>query len=566
MMRTSLGLPALRRGLLLSGLCLLALLALTGVASAATLADGSAGQLVYTADAGEINSVTVTYSGTNTFTLADDGVAAITVTAANCTTPDFPNAVTCTPAYSSLLANLGDEDDFFEGSGSSLVMTVNAGVGSDGVIGGSAADTLNGDDGGDTIDGGDGADTVNGGAGPDTLNDTETTTIAADTMNGGADEDFFNVGTDSNGADVMDGGAGTDEVSYQDRGGPVTANLTGGNVSGESSEHDTLNNVENVDGSLFAANDLTGSDSPNVMYGGPQPDTISGAGGDDSIYGGLGGDTVNGGTGSDWVDYTDRTAPVAVDMSGGGDGSVATTHNGELGELDSIKNIENVNTGTGGDTVTGNSQRNIVYDGGGPGDNINTLGGDDEIDARDGLLDSADCGAGNDVAYVDVIGEFSSNVNDVVANCEGINGDYIGAPAPATPTTPPPATTAGAFLAKLQPSPKADTVAGTVNIAADGSDFEVDLLYSGKLAKVTVVGKLVKKSATAGVHPFTVKLNKKASKLALKKGKKGLALTVKVTIKPPTGSSTIKQSKVNVKKGKATACLRTARANAHMAC
>jgi len=94
----------------------------------------------------------------------------------------------------------------------------------------------------------------------------------------------------------------------------------------------------------------------------------------------------------------------------------------------------------------------------------------------------------------------------------------------------------------------------------------VDLLYNGKLAKVTVVGKLVKKGLKKGTYPFTVKLNKKAAKLARKKGKKGLKLTVKVTIKPPTGSATKKQYKVTVRKGKASACFRIARARAHAAC
>jgi hypothetical protein len=126
---------------------------------------------------------------------------------------------------------------------------------------------------------------------------------------------------------------------------------------------------------------------------------------------------------------------------------------------------------------------------------------------------------------------------------------------------------AGAFLAKNQPSPKADTIFGSANIPADGSNLEVDALYNGKLAKVTVVGKYVKKGLKQGSYPFTVKLNKKAAKLARKKGKKGMKLTVKVTIKPPTGNATIKQFKVTVKKGKASSCsARVLDVHAHAAC
>jgi hypothetical protein len=187
-----------------------------------------------------------------------------------------------------------------------------------------------------------------------------------------------------------------------------------------------------------------------------------------------------------------------------------------------------------------------------------------------------------------VAGQFSDSVSDNVTGCESVNSDYRPPPVadtpppttttpgtgttttqpPVTNTTPPPPVviTAGAFLAKTQLSPKADTVTGSASIPADGSNLEVDLLYNGKLAKVTVVGKLVKKSLKKGVVPFTVKLNKKAAKLARKKGKKGLKLTVKVTIKPPTGGATVKQFKVIVKRGKAPACFRIAGVRAHAAC
>jgi hypothetical protein len=427
-----------------------------------------------------------------------------------------------------------------------------------------------------------------------------------------------------------------------DQGTPTTNN-------GESGEGDSVQNVENAYGSITADNTLTGNSQPNELDGGEGTDTLNGMGGDDQLYADLGDDTLSGGdgddyldgsrgvdhlnggngddildagrgsdtlsggdgndeldggtdlsgltpaadgpdtldggAGSDWVDYFNRTAPVTIDLSGGGDGSAPTTNNGQASEGDSIVNIENANGGDGADHITGNSQSNTVWDGGGPGDVINTLAGDDEIDARDGGVDSADCGDGNDRAFVDVAGEFGGSVSDNVVGCEAINSDYVppvqnssgsqtggGGTTTTTTTTPPvvappaPIFANAAFVSKTQQSPKADTIIGTFSVAGDGSNFEADALYNGKLAKLTVIGKTVKKGVKKGSYTFKIKLSKKAAKLARKKGKKGLKVTVKTTIKPASGSAIVKQFKVTVKKGKAPACFRAAAVRAHAAC
>jgi hypothetical protein len=633
------------------------LLAFAGVANAATLSQDTPNHFVYTANAGDINSVTVYYTGTDTFELIDDGAATIDVSGSGgrCSVPDpgnFPNDATCTGTVSGLQADLGDQSDYIDAIGvttTSTPITANLGAGNDGANGGASADVLNGDAGADYLDGGDGADTLNGGDGFDELDDTSGT--AVDTMSGGNDDDFFYLGSLANGNDSLDGGAGEDEVDYEDRGGQVIANLTTG-TGGQTGagETDTLLNFEDLDGSATAANTLTGTDGPNRIFGGNQSDSETGMGGNDLLYGGDSNDTLNagagadeldggngsdtlngdddadyliggdngdtlnggngddeidpgthytgptpgsdgddaidGGAGTDWLDYFDRTAPLTINLSGSGDGSTSTSNNGQLGEHDSIKNIENVNAGEGADTITGNSLSNTVYDGGGPGDNISTLGGDDEIDARDNQVDSADCGDGNDRAYVDVAGQFSGSVSDNVAGCEAINSDYVppqpvnNTPPPTTNTTPPvtnttppvtnttppaPTYTNGAFVALLQQSPKANKVFGSATVASDGSSLLVEV-FNGKPSKKTLAGKVSKKDLKAGTVPFTVSLNKKASKAALRK-KKGIKMTVRVTIKPASGKAFVKTFKVTVKKGKApAACFRVASVRAHAAC
>jgi hypothetical protein len=646
----------LRRVARLTGICLVGLLALAATASAATLVNDTGNHFVYTAAAGDLNYVTLTYAGAGTFELSDDGAASVDTTgsAGRCSAPDptnAPNVVTCTGTVSGLAADLGDQDDTFWATNTQGLVPVNVsgGSGYDELNGSDAVDTLDGGGDDDTIAGYGGVDSISGGAGSDIIYDGP----GADTVDGGSGDDVLEPEPTKDAGDSYNGGDGSDRINYSQRTTATTVNLATGTGNGESGENDTVANIENVAGSNTANNTITGNDSANDLYGGDGVDTIVGNGGDDLILGDIGNDvlsggdgsdyleggdgvdqlnggndsdyllgedgadtlngdagddeidpgthytgstpgsdgvdTIDGGAGSDWLDYWDRTAPVNIDLSGGGDGSTATTSNGQPGENDSIKNAENVNLGDGADTFTGNSLRNVVYDYGGAGDNISTLGGDDEIDTYDGAVDTDNCGDGNDVAYVDVAGQSNDPVSDNVTGCESVNPDYVpptpvttpaqpaitSAP-PAPTTTSPPVTNtapppvvikAGAFVANTQQSPKADTVSGSASIPADGTNLEVDLLYNGKLAKVTVVGKLVKKGLKKGVVPFTVKLNKKAAKLARKKGKKGLKLTVKVTIKPPTGTATVRQFKTTVKKGKAPTCAaRSAGARAHAAC
>jgi hypothetical protein len=136
---------------------------------------------------------------------------------------------------------------------------------------------------------------------------------------------------------------------------------------------------------------------------------------------------------------------------------------------------------------------------------------------------------------------------------------------PVTTTTPPPVVfTVGAFVSRLQLSPKANKVFGSATIATDGSNLLVEV-FNGKPSKKTLAGKLSKKALKKGVVPFTVSLNKKASKAAAKK-KKGIRMTVRVTITPPSGKAFVKTFKVTVKKGKTPACFRTASVRAQAAC
>ena len=141
---------------------------------------------------------------------------------------------------------------------------------------------------------------------------------------------------------------------------------------------------------------------------GPLGLTITAGSGDDDIIGGLGSDYINPGTGNDFVDgngpnvgnfncFQDDilgeyglspffTGDI-IDLSGittdvvvviNEDGSITIT-----GATVVVLGIEGIITGSGNDTLTGNSRSNLL--GGGAGnDTINGLGGDDVLVGGDG--------------------------------------------------------------------------------------------------------------------------------------------------------------------------------------
>jgi Ca2+-binding RTX toxin-like protein len=156
-------------------------------AASVTHAPGSA-QLLFVADAGEANRVTVTSTGA-ALTVTDPGAGAMQ-TAGDCG-PSGPAAVSCPAAgVTALDVSGGDGDDEI----------VNATV-----LGG----RLEGDDGDDVLRGGSGADAVDGGAGDDSLDGG----AGDDQVDGGGGEDYIDA---RSGADRLDGGAGPDVVVARD--------------------------------------------------------------------------------------------------------------------------------------------------------------------------------------------------------------------------------------------------------------------------------------------------------------------------------------------------------------
>ncbi|MBB5220236.1 Ca2+-binding RTX toxin-like protein [Amaricoccus macauensis] len=156
--------------------------------------------------------------------------------------------------------------------------------GADALLGTARADEIHGLWGDDTIEGVDGRDFLYGGMGNDTLD-------------GGAGPDF------------IDGEGGYDMVLYSSNTTPVWADLRTGVVTfpGQSWPAETLLNIEAIDGGTGsdrfigsgAGNHFWGSTGNDTLVGNYGADTLLGGGGADSLEGGNGLDSLEGGFGDD---------------------------------------------------------------------------------------------------------------------------------------------------------------------------------------------------------------------------------------------------------------------------
>jgi Ca2+-binding RTX toxin-like protein len=230
-------------------------------------------------------------------------------------------------------------------------------------------DTLFASAGNDRLDGGGGTDTVDydslgngvtvalasgsankGQYGFDTLvsienaygseyDDTITGTTAANTLRGEGGNDHL---TGDLGNDTLHGGSGIDTAVYTFAAAAVTVNLATGSATGGAGT-DTLQFIENVDGTLLYNDTLIGDANANRLFG---------SGGNDTLKGGLGADTLDGGTGTDTVDYTAATATVSVSLYGG----YATGADGS----DTLVSIENALGSAYNDNLYGTTGDNVL--------------------------------------------------------------------------------------------------------------------------------------------------------------------------------------------------------------
>jgi hypothetical protein len=244
-----------------------ALVALPASASAATVTLSS-GTATFTAASGEVNHLSVDYSGTgNSYvSFSDTGVSQITA-GPGCSTQSAQVVRCLATNVTALVLDLGDGNDWLGVSVGARPSTVYGGLGNDTIYSGFGNDRVDAGAGNDTVDGTWGDDAVDGGDGADTINAAY--------------------------------GTGRDSVTYSGRTAGVTVTLDGVANDGAAGEGDNISAaIDDVTGG--AGNDsLTGSAGANTLLGGLGNDTVTGADGDDLLDGGAGVDVYSGGAGVD---------------------------------------------------------------------------------------------------------------------------------------------------------------------------------------------------------------------------------------------------------------------------
>ena len=290
-----------------------------------TAIDVNAGVLTLTGSAGN-DAVSVAFSGT-TMTISDPGgVASLDVDCAVVSA----TVRNCGPVTGTATFNLGTGTDSttFAGDPTSIDPVVNGEGDADNLTGSTTIDTLNGGTGVDTLDGGPGNDQVNFGDG----DETATGSAGTDTIHGDAGNDTLTASADGDtlfgdaGADVLTGSAVSETLNGGADGDVLSGGASNDTLNGDAG-NDVLNGGPSGD-SLNGGDDddtLNGDEDSDTLNGGNGTDTLNGGLDSDTLDGGLGADAINGGPGgSDRVNYSSRTAGVAVTFDGvANDGEIA---------------------------------------------------------------------------------------------------------------------------------------------------------------------------------------------------------------------------------------------------
>ena len=220
-----------------------------------------------------------------------------------------------------------------------------------------------------------------------------------DLLDGGGGDDLL---SGDAGADQLTGGAGNDFAAYTISPSAVNVSLFTGNGTGGDAQGDTLNGIENLQGSTDFGDTLEGDNGPNWLRGLNGNNTLRGLGGNDLIEGGKDNDFIDGGNGNDTLKADQDPASNDPSVGGGIDTLLGGAGNDTLyGDA-------------GGDTLDGGADDDQIY-GGKSGDMISGGDGNDTLRANfdpastdpllSGGIDTLIGGAGNDILYGDAGGD-----------------------------------------------------------------------------------------------------------------------------------------------------------------
>ncbi len=306
-----------------------------------------------------------------------------------------------------LPGDTGNDDLIEAGAGND---TIYAGDGNDDIFAGTGDDTVFGGDGNDSINGEGGNDTLSGGAGSDTI-------LGGGTLMGGGDDDFLFTDPAAGPSSVY-GGVGNDFIIDQ----------------GDDLSHDLLDGGSGND-------DILGGRGNDTIIGGTGNDNVGGGDGDDVFFqgDGFGVDLITGGeateTTGDTIEmgqheyiaedgstvYGGVTEDVVVDFTGDEAGTISAVSNDDDTDPSNdntatFSQIEQINLGSGNDTVNGDSNANSVDMGDGDDTWVQQDGfGDDTIVGGEGgetTGDRIDGSALTTAVTVDFSGDEAGTLSD----------------------------------------------------------------------------------------------------------------------------------------------------------
>jgi Ca2+-binding RTX toxin-like protein len=263
------------------------------------------------------------------------------------------------------------------------------------VEGSSNDDTLIGSDRNQTLRGNRGEDTLDGRGG-------------ADILEGGDDFDQLTGGA---GPDAVIGGDGNDFTSYADRANGVSVTLDGVRDDG---------GPEDLNADMIDVEQVVGTEHDDTLAGGAGRDALQGLGGadvlrggdnDDFLIGGAGPDLIEGEKGVDTAAYSAGGVRVTLDaIANDGNGSDASADDVRTENVQGSNEADELIGDAGANELLGQRGDDIVRGGagddriaGGPGaDLVTGEDGNDSIEANDGEPDRVACGAGLDLAALDL--------------------------------------------------------------------------------------------------------------------------------------------------------------------
>jgi serralysin len=219
---------------------------------------------------------------------------------------------------------------------------------------------------------------------------------------------------DTNGTDRISAGKTSLAATIDLREAPLVGSNAGGYVSwhtGIVGGFTIANGVVIENASGGNGNDrITGNGIANVIYGNDGRDTLIGNQGDDRLIGGDDNDTLSGGSGIDTAYYTQSRTAITARLESGYIKGIG---------YDKVSSIENVYSGSGNDSLVGNSAVNRLESG----------SGNDTLDGRSGA-DRMAGGNGNDRYYIDNSGdravEYASQGYDKVYATRTVTVEMVG--------------------------------------------------------------------------------------------------------------------------------------------